>query len=304
MMRPMRRSSVAALLAAALLFGGVWGTASPAAAGPWAPDQGSGYVKLWLKYLWGFWFNDPNGDIIDYGTYHEAHLSAYAEVGLFDRFGLILHAPLVRTFHLEDPRDGSYTSHMSPGDPTVSLRWQLLSIGRLAGSVEAGVRMPFARPGPVQPVYSRDEGNPQVGELQIGTGVWDFPLVASVGYGFDGFYLAGSGGYLLRTSGYDHQILWSAEGGWNIDSQWAARVRVTGVHSIDVWFEDEAPGHLSPSGVGNGTDYIGAAFEVDFQFQPQWYVGATVEGGLGYLRRQTGGPVISVYLANRFGPAQ
>lgn len=298
MMRPMRRSSVVALLAAALVLGG----ASRASAGPWAPDQGSGYVKLWLKYLYGFWFNDPDGNVLNYGAYHEVHLSTYAEVGLVDRVGLVLHAPVVRTFHLEDPRDGNYTSHVSPGDPTVSLRWQLLSLGRLAGSIEGGVRMPFARPGPVQPLVSTDEGNPEIGALQIGTGVWDFPLVAAVGYGFDGFYLAGSGGYVMRTSGYDHQIVWSAEGGWNIDSQWAARARVTGVHSIDVWFDDEAPGHLSPSGIGNGTGYIGVAAEVDFQFQPQWYVGMTVEGGLGFLSRQTGGPVITLYLANRFGP--
>lgn len=297
MMRRMSRRGWSALVLACL----VWSAAAPAAAGPWAPDQGHGYVKLWVKYLYGFWFNGPDGEVFDYGAYHEAHLSAYVEVGLVDRVALVLHAPLVRTFHLEDPRDGSYTSHLSPGDPTLSLRWQLLSAGRLAGSVEGGVRAPFARPGEVQPVYSTDEGNPQVGALRIGTGVWDFPFVAALGYGWDGFYLAGSGGYVIRTSGYDHQIVWTAEAGGSIDPQWAVRGRITGVHSIDVWFGDEAPGHLSPSGIGNGTGYIGFAAEGDFQFQPNWYVGMTVEGGLGFLSRQTGGPVFTFYLANRFG---
>ncbi len=297
---PSRRPSLAGplvALALALL------PASPALAGPWAPDQGAGYVKLWLKYLYGFSFNDGEGRDFSYGGYHEVHLSAYAEVGLFDRVGLVLHAPLVRTFHLEDPRDGGYTSHLSPGDPTVSLRWQLLSIGRLAGSVEAGVRMPFARPGPVQEFYGTDEGNPRLGDLRIGTGVWDVPLVAAVGYGFDGFYLAGSGGYVFRSDGYDHQVVWTAEAGGNLGSAWQVRGRVTGVHSIDVWFDEEAPGHGSPSGIGNGTSYLGFAAELDYQFQPRWYIGATVEGGLGFLRRQTGGPVVTIYLANRFGPS-
>ncbi|MGE0785295.1 MAG: hypothetical protein AB7S26_06390 [Sandaracinaceae bacterium] len=279
------------------------GAPSVARAGPWAPDQGAGYIKLWFKYLYGFQYNDGDGNNFSYGAYHEAHLSTYVEVGLFDRFALVLHAPLLTSYHLEDPRPGGgTTSHVTPGDPTLSMRWQLLAIDRLAASVEVGLRMPFARSGPVQDVYSTDDGYPQIGQLRIGAGVWDVPLVAAVGYGFDGWYLAASGGYVIRSSGYDHQIVWSAEGGGNFDSQWAMRGRITGVHSIDVWFDDRQPGHSSPSGIGNGTGYLGFAAELDYQFQPNWYVGATVEGGLGFLSRQTGGPVVTLYLANRFGP--
>ncbi|MCA9606125.1 MAG: hypothetical protein KC619_11050 [Myxococcales bacterium] len=283
-----------------LAFALTWSVASVAHAGPWAPAPGEGYVKLWLKYLPGFWFMDGQGQTHDYGGYHELFLSTYAELGLVDRVALVLHAPILESFHLEDPRDGSYQSHLTPGDPTLSLRWQFLSIDRFVAAAEVGVRAPFARPGPVQTFYGTDEGNPVLGALQIGTGVWDVPATVAVGYAWDTVYLAASAGYILRSGGYDHVITWTAEGGATLEAQWGVRGRITGYHSIDVWFGDRAPPHLSPSGIGNGTTYIGFSVEADYQLQPNYFVGVTLEGGVAAITRQTGGPVISLYFAHRF----
>jgi hypothetical protein len=293
MAAPMRRT-IATLSLVLLMF-----APSTAAAGPWAPDAGHGYVKLWAKYFFGFGYAHSDGSFYDL-LYQEASLSAYAEVGLFDRFALVLHAPIVQSFHLEDSRDGGWTSYVSPGDPTLSLRWQFLQQGRFAMGAEAGVRLPFARPGPVQATYARSEGHPRIGALEIGTGVWDFPLTISGGYGWDELYLAGSIGYVMRTSGFDHVVVWSVEGGTTIERVWGARGRVVGWHSIPVWFGQAAPRHESPSGIGNGTSYLGFQIELDYQFQENWVVGISIEGGLGYLVRQAGGPVLTVYVATRF----
>ncbi|MEQ8461427.1 MAG: hypothetical protein RLO52_36680 [Sandaracinaceae bacterium] len=289
------RRLLGVLLAAAVTL-----SASPAAAGPWAPDQNHGYVKIWLKYLYGFDFHAGDGNTYGYGAYHEVFLSAYAELGLVDDLALVLHTEMVRTFHLEDPRDGSYQSHVTPGDPLLGLRWQFLQEGRFVMALEGGVRAPFARAQEVQTVYGTAEGNPAVGALRIGAGAWDFPLSLGAGYAADRWYMAGSAGYVLRTEGYDHVLTWTAEVGATLIAEFGVRGRVTGYHSLDVWLGDEAPGHESPSGIGNGTTYIGFAVEGDYQIAPRWYVGLTVEGGLFLLSRQTGGPVVSVYLAHAF----
>ncbi|MCB9597493.1 MAG: hypothetical protein H6719_32530 [Sandaracinaceae bacterium] len=297
---PHRERATHLALVAGVTLALVLGTTSVARAGPWAPEAGHGYVKLWLKYLPGFWFLDAEGERHDYGGYHELFLNTYAELGLGERVALVLHAPIVRSFHLEDPRDGSYQSHLSPGDPTLSLRWQFLAADRFVMAANAGVTAPFARPGPVQTFYGTDEGNPVLGALQIGTGIWDVPMSLSAGYAWDTVYVAASVGYIFRSDGYDHVLTWTAEGGATLVAEFGVRGRITGYHSLDVWFGDEAPGHLSPSGIGNGTNYIGFSVEADYQFSPSYFVGVTLEGGVFAITRQTGGPVISLYFARRF----
>ena len=278
----------------------VLGPSSEAHAGPWAPEPGSGYAKLWLKYLYGFGYFDGDGDVLDYGHYSEIFVSAYAELGLFPQVALVLHTPILQGFLLENPREGRVDGHLSPGDPTLSIRWQALAIDRFAGAVEVGLRAPFARPGPVQTVYGTSEGMPAIGALEIGTGVWDVPVSISAGYGWDELYLAASVGYVLRTGGFDHVLTWSAEAGTTFEGGFGLRGRAVGWHALDLQIGDAAPRHQSPSGIGNGTSYIGFAIEGDYEFEPGWFVGLTFEGGLGPLRRQTGGPVVTTYLASRF----
>lgn len=292
--RAVRRSTTLALV---VMIG--LSLPSVARAGPWSPEPGHGYVKLWFKYFYGFTYLAGDGTAHAL-AYHEANLSAYAELGLAHRVALVVHSPIVQSFTLEDPRNGTWESHLSPGDPALSLRWQFLAVDRFVAAVEAGVRAPFARPGTVQTVYSHSDGNPAIGALRVGTGVWDFPLTLGVGYGADQFYLAGSVGWVMRTDGYDHVLTWSVEGGTTVERLWGIRGRLVGWHAVHAYFGEPQPGHESPSGIGNGTSYTGFALEMDYQFQPSWFAGVTIEGGTGLLVRQAGGPVITLYLATRF----
>ncbi|MDQ3037681.1 MAG: hypothetical protein M3Y87_35135 [Myxococcota bacterium] len=294
----MRRRCVA--LAAVL--GLAIATLAPAraAAGPWTPDPGTGYVKLWLKWTCncGFGYIASDGGSYEYGFYSEIFANAYGEVGVADGLAVWAHWPVVQSFLLEDTRLGRVGDHATIGDPTIGLRWRWLRVGRFVSALEAGVRFPIAPSGEVQTVYGRNAPHHRIGGLQIGTGVFDVPLALSIGYGWDGFYLAGSGGYVVRTDDFDHVLTWSAEGGGTFDGGLSLRVRLTGWHSLG----NGDPGryHQSPSGIGSGTNYIGFAVEMDVPIERDWWLGATLEGGLAALSRQTGGPVITLYVAHRF----
>jgi hypothetical protein len=208
---------------------------------------------------------------------------------------------MLTSFVLEDTRRSEHRVHFAPGDPTLGLRFRFVAYQRFVAAVEAGVRAPFARSGTIQPVYGTAEGNPEVGQLRIGTGVWDFPVSLSAGYSWERWYVAASAGYILRTDGYQHVLTWSAEGGWDFRGPMALRVRVVGYHSLDgVVIGDPAPTHNSPSGIGNGTSYIGFAAEGDFEVEEDLFLGVSFEGGIGALARQTGGPVITLYVATEF----
>jgi hypothetical protein len=270
---------------------------SAASAGPWVPEPGEGYAKLWVKWLYGFGLRDGDGTYYELGTYNELFVSTYGEVGLVRNLAMYWHTDLLRTFYLEDLTTGSPDVHAGPGDPALGFRYQLVSAGRFVSAIEAFTRAPLASGDPVQPVLSREEGNPQIGELRIGAGAWDVGGGVSVGYGWDRFYAAASGAVIYRSEGYDDVITWTAEGGYNGGNGFAIRARLTGFHSLG---NGSAPYPLSPSGQGNGTNYVGFAIETDWELWPTTFVGVTFEGGIAAIRRQTGGPVIDVYVAKKF----
>jgi hypothetical protein len=269
-------------------------------AGPWTPDPGTGYVKLWVKYLEAYPFDywPGNGSPRGYGFYNELFWNAYGEIGIVDGLAAWLHWPFLETFLLEDPRTGRVSDHTVSGDPTLGLRWRFLQAERFVMAIDAGVRFPFAPAGEVQTVYAREPGNPAIGALRVGTGVFDFPVALSLGYGWDSFYLAGSGGWVARTGAFDHVLTWTAEGGGTFRGGLSLRVRVVGWHAVGNG--DPVHYHESPSGIGSGTSYVGIAVEMDYPIAPSWWLGGTVEGGLGALSRQTGGPVVTLYVATRF----
>ena len=271
---------------------------SMAQAGPWTPAPLSGYAKAWVKWLPGFGFHTGDSQTLDYGAYNEIALNVYGELGVFRGVAVWLHAPLLQIFTLADPRPGQGSSkHVSIGDPALGLRWQALNIGRVVAALSLGIRIPIADADPVQTVYGTDPGNPQIGELKVGAGVVNLPASISVGYGGDRFHLAGEVGYRYRSGDFDHDLLWGVEGGFRFSKRWSGLLRVSGVHAIDV---GAAPRHLSPSGIGNGTSYIGIALEGGFAISKRLTIGASLEGGLLAVRRQSGGPVISLYAATAF----
>lgn len=83
----------------------------------------------------------------------------------------------------------------------------------------------------------------------------------------------------------------------NFTERIAGRARVTGHYALG---NGDAPPDETPSGLGNGTSYTGAALEGDYRIGDRWFVGLSLEGGLFLIQRQTGGPVVSVYLATKF----
>jgi len=293
------------LLPSLLLAAGLFGLPSRALAGPWAPAPGHGYAKLWLKWLPGFGYHDAKGDTRDYGTYHEVFLNGYGEVGLLPKLAATLHFPFAAFFSLEDTRTGDTKRHFTVGDPALGLRYQALSLGRFAAALEGFVRSPIAPAGRQQPVYEKeattvtDDGvtttaKQQIGDLRIGTGVFDVYGGAAIGYGWDRIYVAGAGGYMVRTGGYDDVINWTAEIGGRYSERWQGRFRMTGVNPLT---NGTAPRSNSPSGIGNSTRYMGFSIETEYQFKPRWFAGFGLQGGGGLLARQTGGPVIDLYVA-------
>ena len=292
-----RTNHVAALAAGALLALLSLLAPSRATAGPWTPEPGEGYAKLWIKWLPGFGYHAGNGDTYDYGAYHELFLATYGELGLADGLALTWHTELVRFFSLDDPRTGESDAHLAPGDPALGLRWRFLRADRFVMAVEASLRAPLASDDPAQTVYADAPGNPEIGRLRIGSGVFDVTALVSGGYGWDRTYVAAGAGWVARTGGYDHALVWTAELGGTFSETLSGRIRLSGYHSIRT---GDDPRDESPSGIGNGTSYTGVAIEGEWQFTERWYLGLTLEGGALGVRRQTGGPVISPFLATRF----
>ncbi|MCC6750194.1 MAG: hypothetical protein IT371_21180 [Deltaproteobacteria bacterium] len=289
-----RRSVRGASLLALAVFATLIVHGRHADAGPWVAAPGHGYAKLWMRWLAGSGYHDGEGRGQSLPLYHELTFSGYAELSVAERLGLWLHAPMLQSFFLRDPRSGRIGSHVTVGDPQLGLRVAALRRGRLALAVEAGVRFPLAPAREVQEVYSTEEGMPRLGDLRIGAGVWDVQWGLALGYSWRRFYAAGSAGYLLRTRGYAHAALWTAEGGVSFLRPFAVRARLTGRHPLPV---GDAPLSESPSGVGNGTSYVGLALEGDWRFTSHLALVASLEGGLGAVRRQAGGPVISLGVA-------
>jgi len=292
MARRMRRC-VSLLVTAAVL------SVAPARAlaGPWTPEPGHGYAKVWLKWLYGIGYHAGDGQTYDYGAYNELFLSGYGEVGVAPSFGLWLHAPVLQTFTLEDPRTGESETHVYPGDSTFGARWRFAKIDRFVGALEASIKPPLAPARPVQVVYGTDAGNPEIGRLRVGSGVWDVGATLLLGYAWDRVYTSASIGYLLRTDGYDDVLTWTAEIGAQLGTRWSGRLRIGGVHPI---VREDLARSESPSGIGNGTRYTSIALEGEYMLVDRWYLGLTLEGGLFAVARQTGGLPVSIFVAMRF----
>lgn len=285
----------------------LWAALSPGAAtaGPWTPAPKAGYAKAWLRWLPGFGYHDGAGETISYGSYHELSVNLYGELGLWARgqhlgLALTLNAPLVQAFVLQDPRNGGHTLHVQPGDPTLGLRFRFLQ-SWLVAALEAGTRFPLASDAELQQVYADDkqrtDPNERIGALRAGTGVFDFPVGLALGHGWGSGFLEASIGYVPRTGGYKHDVYWTLGAGQRLSKSFTGRVRLSGRHATEIG--GDAPRHESPSGIGNGTSYVGFALEVDYQLSERWALTGALEGGLGALRRQTGGPVLTFGVAAR-----
>ncbi|MCP4868747.1 MAG: hypothetical protein GY898_08515 [Proteobacteria bacterium] len=295
--------SLAAAVGAALLL-----LPATAAAGPWTPEPGGGYAKVWLHWLPGFGYN-PGPEAADdgiegpqlYGVYNEVAVGTYAELGLVDGVALAAHWMPVRTFLLGDPRAGSPAKfHASIGEPLVGIKVRPVQYKRFVLGFEGAIRAPTGRNRPVQEVYGIADGNPLIGALRIDSGSWDATVGTSAGLGFDRWYGAASAAWTWRSEGFDSVLSWSIEAGRGSLGKkglWSGRVRIAGNHPLG---DGTADYHASPSGLGNGSHYIGFTLEVERAITPGWWVGLSLAGGLVPVLRQTGGPAITVSLAHTF----
>lgn len=267
-----------------------------ARAGAWTPEPGGGYAKVQARWLPGIgWFEDAASTPVLYGVYNEVFLGGfYAELGLAPRLSLAAHSDGVRLFFLQDPRDGTVSSHVSFGEPTLTLTLQPVQAGRFALSVAGHVKAPSAPNDVVADVVSLD--GEVIGGLRIGTGVLEGGLTVHAGVGLGRAYIAASVGGVGRGGGWDSVIQWSAEGGVDVGKTRAThlRLRLAGLHPLG---DGTAPYHRSPSGIGNGTSYVGFTIEVERTVSERVALGFSLAGGLAPVRRQTGGPVITGYLA-------
>ncbi len=270
--------------------------AHSASAGPWTPEPGHGYAKLWISWLPGVGYHAGDGQTYDYGPYHELRIAGYAEMGLVDRVALTLHAPLLNTYVLTNPRSDDTEVHASLGDWALGVRWNFLKTGRLLTALDMGVRFPMASSRPIQDVYASSEGMPQIGQLRAGPGVLDTWAALSMGLGFDGYYFTSLIGYTHRTDSFDDVLDWSIEFGVRYE-WWSGRIRILGHHPVDT---GDALRTDSPNGANNGTRYIAFALENEIQVVEDWYIGLGFEGGIGAVSRQTGGIVLSSYVATKY----
>lgn len=263
-------------------------------AGPWTHQPGHGYAKIWTKYLLGLGYNDGGGKKVDYGSYHEVAVNIYGEIGLPHQMGLSLHWPLLQMFVVKNTRANQKVTYLAVGDPTLMFRWNFLRIKRFVLTAEVGARIPVAKANVATPLYGTTEGNPRFGELRTGTGRFDVHGGFSLGYSWEGIYVAAMLNYAYRSGGYDDDLLWSVEAGFRFKPSWSIRARVTGRHPLPT---GNRPRHNSPNGIGNGTSYIGMAAEIEYHLHRHWSLGLSFEGGLAFVRRQSRGPVASFYVA-------
>ena len=277
------------------------------ASAQWTPQPGHGHVKVWAKWLLGFGYVDGEGDYNAYQNYHELFLATYGDVGIVDGLALFWHTDIVRGFTLRDPIAGEVRGHVTGGDPALGLRWRFLLRDRLAMALVGSVRAPLIqRTGEQQIVYERRPGDDgrydRVGGLRIGAGTWDLTAGIKAGYAFDRWFLGGSVAYQARLKGFDDRIVWSAEVGLAFNERWGSTLRANGAHSMVPLRSDrgDPPRSESPSGIGNGVSWTGFALELDYELISRWHLGLTIEGGLGFLRRQTGGPVTSLSLSTTY----
>jgi hypothetical protein len=273
---------------------------SPVRAGPWVPDPYHGYIKAWTRWLLGEGWSDGNGDRVDAPAYHEVMFNLYLEQGLPGRVALVVHWPVVALFMLEDPSRGKMTTHATTGDPALGVRWNFIYWRGLAAALHGSLRFPVAPSAPVQVQLSPAPPHAPFGQLQVGSGVFDGTLGASLGYGWSRFHVAAFLGYILRSGGFDHDLYWNGEFGVTFFERLGLLARLTGCHPLPVRIGDEQPRHTSLSGIGNGTSYVGLALEAGYRVYGPLTLGLTVEGGLFAVQRQSRGPVFSLFFATTY----
>lgn len=277
---------------------------SVAHAGAWVPAPGRGYGKIAVRLLPGIGYF-PGPDAAErgvegpqfYGPYMEGGLQAYIELAVAPRLAVFAHVDPVRVFVLDDVL-APVRSWVNVGEPVGGVRIAFAE-HPIALALEAALRVPTAGDGRVATIHRSSDGAP-IGALQVGTGSVDGIFSLQGGKGFRRGYAQGGVGVELRSHGYAPVLLWNAEVGRRVgrsERNWL-RVKIQGHHPLP---GGTAPHHESPSGLGNGTRYVGFTLEYAVRLRERWWFELGLAGGLGPVARQGGGPVFTVGVGHDLG---
>jgi hypothetical protein len=218
-------------------------------------------------------------------------LGGYAEVAVAPHLALTVHTDGLRVFQNADGFGQPARFFASPGEPALGVRAQFPPLRTLVASLDGSVRIPVLGGSPVDTV--RDRSGQPIGELTVATGVAQASVGATFGLGLARLYLVWGGGIEVAGGGWDNAAQWQAEVGWGRAGR-STRIKLLGRHALG---DGSAPYHTSPSGIGNGTSYVGFVIEIERVIAEGLSLGISLAGGLPGVRRQTGGPVLSVYFA-------
>ncbi len=267
---------------------------APVIGGGWTQPAGEHYLKLWMRWQAADGFlaghRDAESSLRPIGNYNEVFLNAYGEYGLTPGITLVAHWPMLTSFWMSDINDYSY---VGVGDPSAGLRLGLIQ-QKVVAALQVTGTAPVAKSSIRQPFRDTDTGE-QIGFLRVGAGVWDLETRLQTGMGLTRGHIGAEAGYRWRSKGYHPVFSWSGEGGYAFSQRFYGTIRFVGVRPVG---SSSAPLDDSPSGIGNGTKYTGFSMEIDWKRSDHLSVGFVLEGGFTYSR-QTGGPVLNVYLAWR-----
>lgn len=243
-------------------------------------DPGAGYFNLGLQFQSSNRFFSGEGEVREGRTLEQTILSAYAEVGVIERWLMVsLSADLLRRNVL--PEQGATTGF---GDLRVGVWSEVIQTPalRVLGGVQVGLPTGDADP-------SSGEGN-GVNDLvarTLPTGDGEFDLeptlllsgeLSARGYPLRHYWVAG-GGYWVRTNGFSDAVSYRGELGTQLALPgWSwlwLTARIRGVQA----FEQAQAGSVGGGvGIGNGVSYTVLGGEAQVRLPLGFGLGLGVDG--------------------------
>jgi len=271
-------AAVAAVVAVGLLAG-----AQTAAAGPWVPEPGEGYLKLSTSYFESVGTYDRSGEPMDPSyTYRHVGARLYADVGLAPHLGLSASIPYLAS---RNTPDDSPTKYIKTGFGDLDVAAETgTTVGQVALAGQLQVRIPM-----YDDVISTDAPTPSAfteRELErrryipaLGDGSIDVTPQVLFGVSMHPFpgWATASVGPRFRFQGFGDGISYGASlGAYAIPERLAFRVRADGLQRLKGGNRRPTKSYLQVSGGPIVHLIDGFAFEASASYLP---VGAFVSKG-------------------------
>ncbi len=231
-----RRPTVRGLGAAVAFILAIFVGPATAAAGPWVPEPGDGYLKLSGSYFdaTGVYGREGRRLDTDY-SYSHAAVRAYGEVGLAPHVGLSASVPWLRSQNADKTSQAKYIK-TGLGDLDLALQAGT-TIGNAALSVVGKVRVPLysetiSAEAPSPQALSQQELARQRYVPALGDGSVDVTARLEAGlslHPFPGWVTVG-GGPKVRFQGFGDGVEYSASAGaYLVPDRLAVTLRASGV---------------------------------------------------------------------------